>query len=181
MANSPTQRTLAVLKAAGTEAEERRRKQWREHYYRHKDEILSKKKAAYDADPEAAREQQRKTYAANAEAKRRNKMRYVEANREALNARRRAKRAAAAERPLDHVKKFGLTKEQYLQMHKAQGGTCAICKQEEIGRRLAVDHCHTSGKVRGLLCAGCNTALGQMNDDPTLLRRAMEYLIEAKL
>ena len=49
---------------------------------------------------------------------------------------------------------------------------CAIC----YGPAEVIDHCHTSGKVRGVLCNGCNTTLGKMHDSPELLRRAAEYL-----
>jgi hypothetical protein len=72
---------------------------------------------------------------------------------------------------------LGVTPEQYDEMLSAQGGTCAICEQvDHLGRRLAVDHDHETGEVRGLLCGRCNTMLGQMNDDPELLRRAASYL-----
>lgn len=58
-----------------------------------------------------------------------------------------------------------------------QGGTCAICELPEIsGRSLAIDHCHETGRVRGLLCNRCNRALGLMKDDPERLLRAINYL-----
>jgi hypothetical protein len=64
----------------------------------------------------------------------------------------------------------------------SQGGRCAICGKVPRSRRLAVDHDHKTGEVRGLLCAsgdfGCNKGLGYFNDDPELLRRAYEYLVD---
>lgn len=58
-----------------------------------------------------------------------------------------------------------------------QGGVCAICSKEDAaGKRLAVDHCHETGKVRGLLCLKCNTVLGKMNDEVNLLKKAIAYL-----
>lgn len=70
------------------------------------------------------------------------------------------------------------TVEEYDAMLAAQGGGCAICeiKVDRNGRRLAVDHCHDTGVVRGILCMNCNATLGRMNDDPALLRKAAEYL-----
>lgn len=73
---------------------------------------------------------------------------------------------------------------QYQEMLKAQNGVCLICKKEERivdgktlkPKMLAVDHCHTHGHVRGLLCSACNTALGLFQDDPDLIRRAALYL-----
>lgn len=73
-------------------------------------------------------------------------------------------------------KMYGLTPEGYEQLLLEQGGLCAICRQPPVERRLAVDHCHRTGVVRGLLCHGCNLCLGRLNDDPALFRRAAEYL-----
>lgn len=76
--------------------------------------------------------------------------------------------------------KYGLTLEQYGQMLSSQNGVCAICLGvERTGKRLAVDHCHRTGTVRGLLCFACNTALGKFSDSADLLRRAASYLEEA--
>lgn len=59
-----------------------------------------------------------------------------------------------------------------------QGNKCKICEthESEFDKRLAVDHCHKTGKVRGLLCSSCNTSLGKFKDDPEILRRAINYL-----
>lgn len=75
-----------------------------------------------------------------------------------------------------YQRKFGITIEQYDAMFTAQKGVCAICSQPPGKRRLAVDHCHTTKAVRGLLCVNCNTAIGNLNDDPELFRRAIAYL-----
>lgn len=72
--------------------------------------------------------------------------------------------------------KFGITVEQYNKMLAAQGGTCAICASTPGLRRLAVDHDHETGIVRGLLCGPCNRALGMFRDDPALLAAAIRYL-----
>lgn len=62
-------------------------------------------------------------------------------------------------------------------MYEEQGGKCYICRKDDpASRNLAIDHCHTTGKVRRLLCHHCNTALGHFNDDPVLLQRAIEYV-----
>ena len=75
------------------------------------------------------------------------------------------------------IRQFGITAEQYDEMLASQSGGCAICRKTcSSGRRLAVDHDHATGKVRGLLCAKCNQGLGQFRDDPELLRVAMAYL-----
>lgn len=73
--------------------------------------------------------------------------------------------------------KFGITIDQYNAMEVEQNYICAICnRKDKCGRSLAVDHCHSTGKIRGLLCTDCNTALGLFNDSPGSLNRAIEYL-----
>jgi len=73
--------------------------------------------------------------------------------------------------------KFGITVETYERMFAAQGGLCAICQRKcSSGRRLAVDHCHRTKAVRGLLCKACNTAIGFLEDSTERLDRAKAYL-----
>jgi hypothetical protein len=75
------------------------------------------------------------------------------------------------------VRKYGLTEQTYEQMLLAQCGLCAICSQP-CERRLSVDHDHDTGRVRGLLCSGCNLGLGNFRDNPDFLARAIKYLGE---
>ena len=77
-----------------------------------------------------------------------------------------------------YFKKYGMTKEEYIQFFNNQNGKCKICgkHQSELKRRLAVDHCHITGRIRGLICANCNTAIGFFNDDPVLVGKAKIYL-----
>lgn len=71
---------------------------------------------------------------------------------------------------------YGLSREQYAEMLVEQSSVCALCGKDSGDRALAVDHDHTSGSIRGLLCSTCNTGLGAFRDDPALLRRAINYL-----
>lgn len=79
-----------------------------------------------------------------------------------------------------HLKqKYGITLEQYDELLIKQNGKCAVCskpEQEERYRRLAVDHCHDTLKVRGLLCHRCNRAIGLLKDNVDYLRSAIVYL-----
>ncbi len=83
-------------------------------------------------------------------------------------------------RMYQRLRRYGLTYQEYRALMERQGGVCALCRQEWRGwggrTGLHVDHCHRTGRVRGLLCGDCNTALGRFGDDPVLLRRAAEYL-----
>lgn len=76
---------------------------------------------------------------------------------------------------------YGITLEQYYAMYEAQEHKCAICKKEyELGGKvgLAVDHCHSKGHVRGLLCVQCNHAIGKFEDNVEFLNNAIAYLSE---
>jgi hypothetical protein len=61
-------------------------------------------------------------------------------------------------------------------MLQEQLGVCAICHEVDIDRRLSVDHNHVTGKVRGLLCRKCNTAITYLRDRPDLLIAAADYI-----
>ena len=82
---------------------------------------------------------------------------------------------------------FNLTREQFNEKLKAQNYVCACCGEAETGvsktggiKNLAVDHCHTTGKIRGLLCWRCNGTLGKVNDSIELLQAHIKYLIKHK-
>ena len=78
---------------------------------------------------------------------------------------------------------YQITLDEYNQMFAEQEGCCAICGTHECstGKSLAVDHDHKTGKVRGLLCANCNTAIGKLNDDEDTILRAADYLRLTKI
>lgn len=82
--------------------------------------------------------------------------------------------------------KYGLSIADYELMVEACGNLCEICRRPEMMRqrgetlKLAVDHCHDIGRVRGLLCHSCNTSLGKFNHNPALLRSAADYLEKHK-
>lgn len=72
------------------------------------------------------------------------------------------------------LKKYGITLDDYEKMYLEQDGRCKLCLREE--KLLFVDHCHATGKVRGLLCNSCNKALGLFHDNKDALRRAVDYV-----
>jgi hypothetical protein len=123
------------------------------YYEAHKKEISERRRRKREADPERrakllAREQ-RKSRARHPMAQRERRLRCV----------------------------YGLSLEEYDAMLDRQGGVCAICKKKpDEGKSLCVDHCHVTGKVRGLLCHKCNSVLAFGNDDPDILRAAIAYL-----
>lgn len=74
------------------------------------------------------------------------------------------------------VKKYNITQEAYDKKLAYQNYGCGICGQAQGVRKLAVDHCHATGKIRDLLCNSCNTALGSFKDNPELLNKAADYI-----
>jgi hypothetical protein len=80
------------------------------------------------------------------------------------------------------LKKYGLDEAKFDEMFRTQSGTCKICGESiektstDVRKSACVDHCHTTGVVRGLLCWDCNVGLGKFKDVPQLLINAARYL-----
>jgi len=80
--------------------------------------------------------------------------------------------------------KMGFGVFEYLELHKKQGGVCKICGRPEFAtngcsgkvKNLAIDHCHKTNAIRGLLCSSCNRSLGLFQDDVNILKSAIKYL-----
>lgn len=75
------------------------------------------------------------------------------------------------------IQAYGITVEQYNQMLEDQGGGCYLCGGTD-SKSLSIDHCHHTGRVRGLLCSAHNRALGLLGDDPEMLLKAHAYLVK---
>lgn len=96
---------------------------------------------------------------------------YRETHKDELRERDRARRLYHRR---DNLKRcYGLTLSDYEELCKLQGNACAICQSVV---QLCVDHDHNTGKVRGLLCRTCNSGLGFLKHNPTVLRMAADYL-----
>lgn len=122
-------------------------------------------KRAYErANPEKYNEQVRKNRAKRREAIRSRSREWLASNKE------RAKGYG--------LRRYGITLEQFNAMFEAQGSKCAICSTTDngVGRSFYVDHCHHSGRVRGILCHKCNSGLGAFRDDAQIVGKALEYL-----
>lgn len=124
------------------------------YYYKHRDKVLANHKKLRKENPEKFRGWSK---------------RYREKNPDGDRAR-------------NLMRQYGLTIDEYDAMVVQQGNVCAICKQPETAERngvkyrLAVDHCHKTGKVRGLLCFKCNSAIGQFEKRNVPIRNIEEYL-----
>lgn len=156
----------------------------------HSDTSEREKRKSQSRSPEENREYMRQYYLAN-----KGRFKPSAEQRSKNNASRRAKYAACditRDKLKGHAKKwsrdnpqkklsqrlkqYGLTVDSYERMRNGQSGMCAICLTPPRRGRLYVDHCHKSGRVRGLLCSDCNLGLGKFNDDADRVLRASKYL-----
>ena len=131
----------------------------------------------------------RRRYAEDPEFRKRkaaSSRRYRKAHGPRINEQRRRRRAdpeirskALAGRAMADLKRrlarYGLSVEEYEALVREQNGACAICKKKPP-RWFCIDHCHSTGVVRGLLCVKCNVGLGHFDEDPHLMRTATAYL-----
>lgn len=104
--------------------------------------------------------------------------RWQQENKDHLHAYRREYRKGRKAEDRDaHLRRtFGITQADYDELLARQGGGCGICGKPPGKISLHVDHDHETGEIRGLLCVGCNNALGQFHDDPDLLALAADYV-----
>lgn len=157
--------------------------------------FLEDQKLKRTIDPEAFRAKRRVNYSKNKEhilLKQKNAIaNWSPEKRAAYNERRTKYQAtkgyhkAVSRRRKYHLgRKYGLPIDQYNSLMELQNGCCAICKNPEtkFNKRtngfmsLCVDHCHITGKVRGLLCHNCNAGIGNLKDDIDRLYKAIDYL-----
>lgn len=154
---------------------------------------IEKKRAANkrwsDANPEKQKEAIKKWKQNNKHKLREydNKRRSTDEYKESAKLKRQTQEAKMSDRNSRYLRNYGISLEEYNQLLEKQHNVCAIChlpekaknNQGEI-RQLAVDHCHTTGKVRGLLCHSCNVLLGKAYDNVVILANAIEYLKNTK-
>lgn len=165
-------------KGSGIDPEKVKAKRKR-YYERHRDEILAKQREWYRNNSEYARNYTKEWRALNPERTKTGHRKWMEENRERGRKQRAEWRSKNPEKYLDSWLKssYGISLEEYRCMESSQGGVCCICRHKnEHGKRLAVDHDHATGVIRGLLCDKCNRALGLMKDRPDNLRAAADYL-----
>lgn len=139
------------------------------------------------------RESNKRSRAKNSHRVKASAKRYYEANKACINAKNAVwarqngdkvkgyRKNWAAKNPTWmqewHVKnKHSLTLDEYTQLKQRFNNQCGCCRKPVAGRALHVDHCHRTGVVRGILCRGCNTAIGMLGDTLESVRNAVRYL-----
>jgi hypothetical protein len=136
---------------------ERRRKRYAEDP-EYRETQLARRRALYQDRKNAINERRRRRYATD-------EFRLKRAKKDPFKARKWSLKST-----------YGMSLEDYATLLARQDGVCAICLKAPAKRRLCVDHCHATGKIRGLLCANCNAALGFLRDDENVAMAAAAYL-----
>lgn len=131
-------------------------------YLKNRERLRVEAKARYWADPEAHRAKSKKNYKQNPDRLKEYGKLWYKKNRERVQIRERER-------------KYGLSQSGFEAILDSQKGSCAICRKTFTGIPH-VDHDHVTGKVRGLLCTGCNIGIGHFRDDPLIAVRAASYL-----
>ena len=132
-----------------------------------------------------SQEYNKKRRAGNREAYNAQQKEYRDRNRDRINAQRRARGPKNTDKRRNAQLKtvYGITLDQYNQMLGEQNGLCAVCNLPETAirlgkaQRLAVDHNHTTGQVRALLCTKCNAALGYLDENADRMRALAAYIM----
>jgi len=147
--------------------EENKRRISLESYYRVKGDDIPKRERTYNTDfPKVSKREQRAKY--RAKNKDKIKQRSRDYNAKSYNTRKNY-----------HLKKhFNITLDEYNNLLELQDHSCKICLNHEstFTKKLAVDHCHSTGKIRGLLCDNCNRSIGMLKDSIEILQNAINYL-----
>lgn len=165
---------------------EDRREYKKEYHIKHKEEEKKYRMEHKDHSREIAR----KYYLENIEKFKEKKKDYYRRNRDRVIAGRKKYNKEHRKEILDYhrKKKYGINNLDFNEIMDRQKGVCAICLKPETMKHQngkikesSVDHDHKTGKTRGLLCTKCNVAIGLMNDDSRLLKRAMNYINNKKI
>lgn len=140
-----------------------------------REKLIERRKAAYAASRDAQIEKARLWREANPEKVRESARRYYHANADRMREKNRVYQKTQRVRILkkERARRYGLDEAALDAMLEQQGGKCAICGNDT---RLEVDHCHDTGRVRGLLCGGCNRGIGMFGDAPARMRAAADYI-----
>ncbi len=174
---------------------DKRKAQYRAHYHRNKDEICKQARKRYALRTEDERQkhnakqreyyrkhrkQCRITQNAYRQSHRKqyqeyDKKRYLKFRKELLAKRKEYRYKHPKKVRNTKLKtKYGITLKDYYKLKRNQSNKCVICRQRK--KKLVVDHCHKTNKVRGLLCVKCNTYLGYIQEDISTLKSAIKYL-----
>ena len=150
----------------------------KEYYQRNKEKMKADAKANYHANRDRELVRRREYYDKNKEKLNSYSKEYQEINKDRISTQRKLY-TATHRRELKHIRlirSYGISIEEYDRMFQRQKGKCAICKAEQGNKILCIDHDHSTGKVRQLLCSECNLVLGKVKDSIPTLKQMITYI-----
>ena len=154
------------------------------YYAKHKQEIIAKSSVYYMENKPKVLARLKKKYEENPSPQLAQAKKWAEENSEKIKTIQKTwKERHPDKRKLytrnSRIRAYGISPETYYEMLQKQGNECAICKAKSTRRAMAIDHDHTTGKVRGLLCDGCNMSLGHI-ERKEWVEKANKYLSQYK-
>lgn len=171
------------------QTKEQKKAYYQKWYQEHREELLAKQKERnkrnYQKNKERYKQKHLEWRNANPERQKELTKAWAETHKERMAEISRKHYQMNKEKELDlcrqrKLKSYGLTQQDYEMMADQQNNRCAICQTELVihGKKKTayVDHCHATGKVRGLLCMKCNSMLGMAGDNVETLKAAIDYL-----
>lgn len=183
-----TEKPITEFRKRGKNSDKRRnecseclRKKTKEYYAQNAEELKQWQKNHRIENKEVLSIYHKEKYLKNRDARLKYAKEYKFTNKELISEKAKEFRKINPDRvkSWDLMQSFGITFEHYSSMLEKQNGVCKICKQtESIGKNknLSVDHCHTTGKIRGLLCHTCNTTLGKVKESIQTLQTMCDYI-----
>ena len=167
-------------------AKEHRKAQAKEYYVRNKEKYAVYGRNYYQENKDRRNEKVKVYRHKNRERLAEYKRQYRSERRAELCAKSKAYRLANLEKIKASVRSayikrtYGITAQEYDARIAAQNGKCEVCKNKPNGNgaksKLHLDHCHTTQKIRGMICGNCNAALGMAKDDLVILRALVAYM-----
>jgi len=161
------------------EDKEKKKARAKKYHEEHREEILAKQKIYRDNNKEKCAIAKAKCYYQSKEEYSQSRKEYYQKNKERILSQVKKYRDnnIDAIKDRNRVKNYGLVLGDFDKMIISQDNKCCICNKElGVGKEIAIDHCHTSGNVRGILCSGCNLMLGMAYDDIEIFKSAILYL-----
>lgn len=146
----------------------------KDYYEKNKERIRLRTKLYYQANKSKMKKAHRKYAASHEKELKIYKEKYRTNN---------SQKMATYRQNYNLIGRYGISTEQYESLLSAQKGACAICTITKCatGKRLAVDHCHSTQKIRGLLCARCNLLIGAAQESNDILNATIKYLNDNKI
>ena len=145
-----------------------------------RDAVLQRRRELYNLNKEVIKKHRKENYYKYSVSRKLYIKKWILENREYYLERRKKYNSKKNTRQMERNRKlkqnYNITLDEYNLMVEAQQNRCLICNTMPLNKKLYVDHNHTTGRIRGLLCHHCNSGLGYFKDNTKFLQKAIEYL-----